>query len=70
MKRAQLVDYLNSHYKAPRMVLCAAGGVDHQHLTDLAEKYFGNQSTKYPGEIPPPKAAGVRFTGSEVGILC
>lgn len=27
LTRQDLVDYINSHYKAPRMVLSAAGGV-------------------------------------------
>ncbi len=47
-----LRDYINTHYKAPRMVLAAAGGVNHDELVKLAEKYFGNLKTGYDGEIP------------------
>ena len=64
MKRAQLVDYLQSHYKAPRMVLAAAGGVDHAHLVQLGEKYFGKSAGAYPAEVPA--LASCRFTGSEI----
>jgi predicted Zn-dependent peptidase len=41
MKRQQLVDYIKKYYKGPRMVLAAAGGVDHDNLVHLANKYFG-----------------------------
>ncbi len=66
ISRQDLVDYISNHYKAPRMVLAAAGGVDHGELTQLAQKHFGNLSTHYSGEIPvlPP----ARFTGSEVSV--
>ncbi|KAI6192020.1 Beta-MPP [Aphelenchoides bicaudatus] len=39
--RKDLVDYVQKYYKGPRMLLAAAGGVDHQHLVSLAQKYFG-----------------------------
>jgi len=36
------------------MVLAAAGGVDHTHLTQLADEYFGGLSPSHEGEVPPP----------------
>jgi processing peptidase subunit beta len=39
--RDDLVSYVKQYYKGPRMLLAAAGGVNHQHLVGLAEKYFG-----------------------------
>lgn len=67
LQRQDLVDYVNTHYKGPRMVLAGAGGVNHGELASLAEKHFGSMSTSYQGEIPvlPP----CRFTGSEVIVL-
>ena len=40
-------------------------GIDHKHLTDLAEKYFGS----LPGEVYHPQTVPSRFTGSEVSRL-
>ncbi|KAF7638025.1 hypothetical protein Mgra_00002478 [Meloidogyne graminicola] len=42
MKRNQLIEYIKKYYKGPRMVLAAAGGVDHDYLVELGKKYFGN----------------------------
>jgi processing peptidase subunit beta len=42
--RDDLVHYINTHYKGPRMVLAGAGGVDHAKLCSLAEKYFAKVS--------------------------
>ncbi|GMT24142.1 hypothetical protein PFISCL1PPCAC_15439 [Pristionchus fissidentatus] len=39
--RSDLSDYINTHYKANRMVIAASGGVDHSHVVQLASKYFG-----------------------------
>ncbi|KAK2148358.1 hypothetical protein LSH36_501g05002 [Paralvinella palmiformis] len=64
INRQDLVNYIKDHYKGPRMVLAAAGGVNHEELVTLAEKHFGNLSNTFEGEVPvaPP----CRFTGSEL----
>lgn len=66
ISRDDLVEYISTHYKGPRMVLAGAGGVDNDQLADLAQKYFGNLSNTYQGEVPvlPP----TRFTGSEIRV--
>jgi processing peptidase subunit beta len=33
--------YVRTHYRAPRMVLAAAGGVSHDQLVRLSEEHFG-----------------------------
>lgn len=38
--RADLIRYMDTHYKPPRMVLSAAGNIDHDTLVTLARKYF------------------------------
>ncbi len=38
---ADLRRYMDLHYRGPRMVLAAAGAVDHERLVDLAEAAFG-----------------------------
>jgi Peptidase M16 inactive domain len=54
ISRDDLLEYISTHYKGPRIVLAAAGGVDHTELTHLAEKYFGRLSPSHEGEIAPP----------------
>lgn len=57
-----LRSFIEKNYKAPRMVLTAAGGVDHAELRDLGEKYFGDVSDSVDSEALKP----CRFTGSEI----
>ncbi|KAJ3266597.1 55 kDa erythrocyte membrane protein [Chytriomyces hyalinus] len=42
ISRADLVQYVESNYTPDRMVLSAAGGVDHDALVKLAETHFGS----------------------------
>ncbi|KAF6101603.1 ubiquinol-cytochrome c reductase core protein 1 [Phyllostomus discolor] len=65
LSRADLTEYLSQHYKAPRMVLAAAGGVEHRQLVDLAQKHFGGVSGAY-AEDAVPTPAPCRFTGSQI----
>ncbi|VDM57321.1 unnamed protein product, partial [Angiostrongylus costaricensis] len=41
IKREDLINYIQTHYRSGRMVLSAAGGVNHKEVVGLAEKYFG-----------------------------
>jgi len=65
LNRQDLVEYINSHYKAPRMVLAAAGGVNHEELVSLAKTHFSNVSFEYQDDAVPVLSP-CRFTGSEV----
>merc|ERR1712165_224752 len=65
--RNDIVDYIKSHYKGPRMVLAGSGGVDHEDLCALATKHFGGITDKYDHEIPKP-FDGIRFSGSDVRV--
>ncbi|KAF2354591.1 Peptidase M16 N-terminal [Trinorchestia longiramus] len=66
ISRADLVDYIRTHYTAPRMVLAGAGGVDHATLAGLAEQHFkGHQGSDK--EVPPVPTY-CRYTGSEVRV--
>lgn len=44
LKRADLKSYVAEHYKPHRMVLAAAGDVDHDELVELAKKHFGSMA--------------------------
>jgi len=61
-----LRDYINTHYKAPRMVLAAAGGVNHDELVKLAEQHFGGLKSDSNTEVQSLQPC--RFTGSEIRI--
>nr|XP_009667756.1 PREDICTED: mitochondrial-processing peptidase subunit beta [Struthio camelus australis] len=66
INRNDLVEYITTHYKGPRIVLAAAGGVSHDELLDLAKSHFGNLPSAPEGGLPalPPCS----FTGSEIRI--
>ena len=42
MPRQALVDYMVTHYRPSRMVLAAAGKVEHDRLVDLGQRLFGD----------------------------
>ncbi|XP_036387073.1 cytochrome b-c1 complex subunit 1, mitochondrial-like [Megalops cyprinoides] len=65
LNREDLVEFVNTHYKAPRMVLAAAGGVNHSELVDLAKQHFSTVSFEYE-EDAVPVLSPCRFTGSEI----
>ncbi|XP_030062063.1 cytochrome b-c1 complex subunit 1, mitochondrial [Microcaecilia unicolor] len=67
LNRAALLEYINGHYKAPRMVLAAAGGVGHKELHDLAQRHFAGLSFEYEADTVPVLAP-CRFTGSEIRV--
>ena len=52
IKKEDLLKYVGTHYKAPRMVLAAAGGVNHDQLVRLSEEHFGSLKAGYQGEVP------------------
>lgn len=68
ISRNDLVEYINTHYKAPRMVLAGAGGVDHQQLVELGKKYFSGVSAKYDNVEIPDYPSSCRFTGSDMRV--
>lgn len=64
IKQEHIKAFIKEHYTAPRMVLAAAGGIDHAELVKLAEQAFGNlPSTNSKKDLIAP-----RFVGSEIRI--
>ena len=59
-RRATLANYMAKHYRAPRMVMAAAGRVEHAALVELAEAAFGELSP----DIQRAKAAA-RYRGGD-----
>lgn len=42
INRQDLENYVKTHYTAPRMVVAAAGNVDHEEICSLSEKYWSH----------------------------
>eukprot|EP00741_Cyanophora_paradoxa_P002140 tig00000553_g2075.t1 len=62
--RDDCLAFIREHYTAPRMVLAAAGAVDHDELVQLATKHFMSLPTD-PAKVAPAPAP---FVGSEVRV--
>ncbi|KAJ3388444.1 mitochondrial processing peptidase beta subunit [Lobulomyces angularis] len=62
LQQEDLLSYVKNNYTSERMVLAAAGGVDHDHLVKLAEQHFGSLR---PGSARP-KVPKANFTGSDL----
>lgn len=60
MRRETLRRYMSDHYRASRMVLAAAGRIDHDQLVALAETAFGD----LPAGRPLPREPG-RYVGGD-----
>lgn len=63
MRAQDLQEYAACNFLPHRMVLAAAGAVDHSELAELGKRFFGSMTNDYSGEVPDP-AAATRFTGS------
>jgi len=67
LTRNDLVDYIDTHYTAPRMVISGAGAVQHEQLCELADKHFGGLPT-----VPKTGSSVVMdpavFTGSDYRV--
>lgn len=61
MTRDVLVDYMGVHYGAPRMVLAAAGRVDHDALLELAASAFERLPANAGAEREPARYRGGDF---------
>lgn len=64
--KTDLQNYVSTHYKAARIVLAAAGGVNHDELVGLAKKELGKLDNTFDGQVP--SLTPCRFTGSEVRV--
>lgn len=64
ISRNDLQQYIRTHYKGPRIVLAAAGGVEHNQLVQLADQYLGklDKNIDADAQVLTP----CQFTGSEV----
>ncbi|KAF2114704.1 mitochondrial-processing peptidase-like protein subunit beta [Lophiotrema nucula] len=72
IQRTDLENYIKTNYTADRMVLVGAGGVPHEQLVELAEKYFGSLPSEPPNYSATSIAAAQKaipdFVGSEIRV--
>jgi processing peptidase subunit beta len=66
--RPDLVQYIDTHYKGPRLVIAGAGGVPHDELVKLANQNFGKVGYEYTKSEIPDLPAPCRYTGSEIRV--
>lgn len=66
--RQHLADYIATNYTADRMVVAAAGAVDHKALVAAVEKSFGKLPTGGVSAAELVKREPAIFTGSEVRL--
>ena len=59
--RANLIDFIAQHYHPERMILSAAGGIDHDEIIRLAEASFGT----LPKRAAPENFGKAKFVGGE-----
>jgi predicted Zn-dependent peptidase len=58
IKRETVIGYLRKHYGAQRMVLAAAGHLDHDRLAELADNLLGGLPAERPATTEPAYYAG------------
>ena len=68
--RDHLVAYLKGHYVGKRMVIAAAGAVQHEQIVELAQKHFGAIAADAPSADLESQAHlhVPTFTGSEIKV--
>jgi len=65
--RDDILDYINVHYTAPRVLIAGAGAVDHEELVKLASEHFGKLPATSRSGKPVYKEPAV-FTGSDIRL--
>jgi len=65
LTRADIEEYIQTHYIAPRMVVCGAGAVKHDQLVTLSQNSFGNVPT---AGTKQPHMEPARFVGSSINV--
>jgi predicted Zn-dependent peptidase len=60
MKRDALMGYMQRHYGGQRMVIAAAGAIEHDDLLEMVGRHFADLP-----QAVPANAEGARYTGGE-----
>jgi len=65
LKREALIEHMAGHYHAGRMILAAAGKLEHNALVERASQLFSGLSQGDPVPPPPARYRGGEFRGEE-----
>ncbi|XP_056001359.1 mitochondrial-processing peptidase subunit beta-like [Ostrea edulis] len=70
LSKLDLTNFIKTHYTPSRFVLAGAGGIDHQQMKDLGEKYFGNLGKTEESSLQKDLSfmEPCRFTGGDVRV--
>lgn len=60
MRREALVEFMATHYAPERMVLAAAGAIDHAQLVELAQRWFQDREPRLAPAFEPARYVGGR----------
>ncbi|XP_075589241.1 ubiquinol-cytochrome c reductase core protein 1 [Dermatophagoides farinae] len=64
INRNDLISYINTHYKGPRIVVAGAGGTNHDQIVELVDSYFGDMDRDASNIRPEP----CRYQGGDVRL--
>jgi processing peptidase subunit beta len=65
LQRHQFRAYIDTHYTAPRMVICGVGAVDHEELVALSRRYWDAHLPVAPRTTYPTNFDPATFGGGE-----
>ena len=65
LKRESIIEHMAGHYHAGRMILAAAGKLEHDALVERASRLFSGLSRGEPVPPPPARYRGGDFRGEE-----
>jgi processing peptidase subunit beta len=68
LTRQDLINYQKSHYTGGRMVIAAAGGVNHEELVAMSSELFGSVPADTPDGFAAPYMKPAHFTGSDIVV--
>lgn len=68
ISRSQMLEYRNTFYTAPRMVLVGTGNVSHEKLVELGERYFSELPTQSKTN-KPDTTPDAFYVGSDIHVL-
>ena len=64
ISQEQIIEFQKTHYVGQNIVIVGAGNIQHEQLSQLAEKYFGNLPATSPTGLDPKSAEKPLFTPS------
>lgn len=66
ISKSDLKNYIDNHLKSSRVVLAAAGGVEHSALVSAGQQNLNSLDNTFDGSVPV--LSPCRFTGSEIRL--